>query len=293
MPELPEVQVVVLGLKDLLIGHTILDVQTDWAKSLRITKTQLRQYVIQFEIKAVRRIGKMIVLDLDSDWSLIVHLKLTGQLVYHQRLNSQKVTIFGAGHPSDSLISNLPDQTTRIIFELNDTSFLFFNDVRKFGWVKLLRTKGLRQSPLMQSIGPDALDVQASEFIELLGSRRKSIKACLLDQSILAGCGNIYADESLWLSKIHPRTPAFKLTSVRLGDLHYHLQAVLNLSISKGGSTSRNYVDALGLKGRYLTFAKVYQKTGSPCQRCKFKIKRIVVAGRGTHICEACQKVSL
>ena len=290
MPELPEVQTVVLGLENLLLGHKILEVQTDWPKSLRITPVQLKDYVLKTEIMSIRRIGKMIFIDLSSNYSLIIHLKLTGQLVFHQRLDTGKMNIFGAGHPSDSLVSQLPDKTTHVIFTLEEASFLFFNDMRKFGWIKLLCTTDINQSDLIQRLGPDALSVQSSEFTKLLMRRHKAIKACLLDQNIIAGCGNIYADESLWLSKIHPQKPASELTLTQLSILHHHLQDVLNFSISKGGSSSRNYVNALGQKGRYLDFVNVYQKAGIPCSRCQFPIKRIKVASRGTYICQRCQQ---
>lgn len=290
MPELPEVETVVMGLRDLLLGHKIQKVETDWPASLRIDEHQIKANILDCKITGLQRIGKMILIHLASHNTLVIHLKLTGQLVYRQTTALNEVKLFGAGHPNKSLISALPDKTTRVIFNLDRKANLFFNDVRKFGWIKMLPTSSIHQADFISKLGPDALTITSKEFVQVLCKYRRSIKACLLDQTIVAGCGNIYADESLWLSRLHPQTPACNLNKDQLKMLHKQLQYVLKLSIKQGGSSSRNYVNALGAPGSYLDFVEVYQRTDQPCHRCHTPIKRIVVVNRGTHICSNCQR---
>ena len=284
MPELPEVETVVLGLRDHLIDHRIEAVSYDWPKSLRLKPEALKR-LKGAKIRAVGRRGKMILLHLSEDRTLVIHLKMTGQLVYKRADFS-----FGAGHPSASLIDKLPDKTTRVIFKLDGGGQLYFNDMRKFGWIQMTATKDLDNFKSIQALGPDALSISAADFVKIFKLKSKSVKACLLDQTLLAGCGNIYADEALWASKIHPRTPAKTLSEKTLKLLHKELQAVLKLSLEQGGSSSKNYINALGEKGKYLEFAKVYQRREEACFRCTSLIRRIEVAGRGTHICPVCQK---
>lgn len=286
MPELPEVETVVVGLRKLLLGHKIVRLEFDWPKSYPNSKTDTEAFVFGARIIDVRRRAKAILIDLDSDYTLVVHLKMTGQLVYRGD------TDFGGGHPNDSLVNSLPDKSTRVEFEFENGHKLFFNDVRKFGWVKLFRTLEVDNIDFMKKLGPDALTISEKDFINRIGKRNKSIKACLLDQTILAGCGNIYADESLWMSHIHPKTAANKVKKSDLALLHANLQSVLNLSIEQGGSSNKNYVNAEGEKGNYLTFANVYGRKDLPCNRCGDDIVRIVVASRGSHLCQTCQKVS-
>lgn len=290
MPELPEVETVVTGLQDLLKGHRVQAVEHDWPKSFRITAREVKHSLIDACVIGLRRLGKMILIDLDNQYTLVIHLKMTGQLVYKRANNSEEVEGFGAGHPSSSLISKLPDKTTRALFRLDKQAILFFNDLRKFGWIKLLPTGLVEEADFISKLGPDALCISDKKFVQQFSGRNKSIKACLLDQTIIAGCGNIYADEALWRSGIHPAVPARRLAKGQLGQLRRNLQDILALSISKGGSSSRNYVNASGERGKYLDFVNVYQKAGQPCSKCANEIKRIIVAGRGTHICDICQK---
>jgi formamidopyrimidine-DNA glycosylase len=177
--------------------------------------------------------------------------------------------------------------------EFINSDKLFFNDQRKFGWMRLIPTSEVPLIDFMQTVGPEPLDddFTVDRFIERLMTRRSSpIKAVLLDQKVLAGVGNIYADESLWGAKIHPSTPVVKIPRTKLVVLHQSLRDVLRLSIERGGSTDRNYVDARGKKGSYLGFANVFRKEGQPCPRCGTEIIKIRVAGRGTHICPKEQK---
>jgi formamidopyrimidine-DNA glycosylase len=193
------------------------------------------------------------------------------------------------------LVGSLPDKSTRVIFDLGDSK-LFFNDSRKFGWVRLVPTIEIDNIDFFKKLGPEPLsaDFTAQEFIKRLRKRPNSvIKAALLDQAVIAGVGNIYSDESLFAAKIHPASRINKLSDNQLKLLHKELIAVLRLSIKKGGSTDRNYVDARGKKGSFLTFAKVFRRNGLPCPRDGTIIVKSRVAGRGTHTCPHCQKIQL
>ncbi len=288
MPELPEVETVRVGLAELLPGKVVKSVQHDWPKSFPNATADVDNFLIGAKIAEVKRRAKVLIIELDSNYSLIVHLKMTGQLVFRSDDNKKR---FGAGHPNDSLINKLPDKSTRVIINFGDSK-LFFNDQRKFGWMRLVPTAEIPNIDFFKKIGPEPLasNFRAKQFIERLNKRPKSnIKAVLLDQTIIAGVGNIYADESLFAAKIHPETRVQDIPTIKLNKLYKELIAVLKLSIAKGGSSDRNYVDAKGNRGSYLNFAKVFRRDGQPCPRCGTIITKIRVAGRGTHVCPQCQ----
>lgn len=302
MPELPEVETVRLGLQKLLPGKIIAGVDYDFPKSFPNVPSDVNQFVIGAHVVLIRRRAKVLIIDLSSQYSLVIHLKMTGQLVY---VPTQKNTAngtkqnkdderFGAGHPNESLIGALPDKSTRVTISFTDGSTLYFNDERKFGWMRLFPTIEVPNIDFFLRVGPEPLEASFTPKVlyERLQRRKNStIKSVLLDQSILAGVGNIYADESLWASKIHPETRVIALRKNQVTLLHKELVSVLRLSIEKGGSTDRNYVNAEGKKGSYITFANVFRKEGTPCKRCATQIIKIRVAGRGTHVCPRCQKV--
>lgn len=287
MPELPEVETIRSGLQRLLPGRRITAVDTDTAKSFPNAVDSVKHFLLGSTIVLVSRRAKVLLIELDTKYSLVIHLKMTGQLVFIE--GDER---FGAGHPTDSLIGTLPDKSTRVIFSFADGSHLYFNDQRKFGWVRLIPTAEVPNIDFMKKLGPEPL---GADFTwEVLRDRLKrrpqtNIKAALLDQSVLAGVGNIYADESLWGAKIHPATLVKHLTDETIKALYTALRAVLNLSIAQGGSTDKTYVDAEGNKGSYLRFAAVFRREGHPCPRCGATIEKIRVAGRGTHVCPVCQ----
>lgn len=287
MPELPEVETIRAGLAKLLPGKVVEDVWYDWDKSFPNAPADVARFLVGAEIQKVRRRAKVLIIELSGGWALIVHLKMTGQLVF--RGEEQ----FGAGHPSDSLIGRLPDKSTRVILDFTYGAKLFFNDQRKFGWMRLLPTVEIPEIDFFKKVGPEPLesDFTAAGFIERVRRRQKSsIKAVLLDQTVLAGIGNIYADESLWGAKIHPSTAVADIPRAKLVALHKSIQGILKLAIESGGSTDRNYVDAEGKKGSYLSFANVFRRQGQPCPRCGTIIEKTRVAGRGTHFCPYCQR---
>jgi len=289
MPELPEVETVRRGLYELIIGRKVAKVNHDNPKSFPNASADVVNFLIGATITDVRRRAKVLMIDLSTGYTLVIHLKMTGQLVFRG-----KDAVFGAGHPNDSLIGELPDRSTRVTFEFADGSHLYFNDQRKFGWVKLLPTLEVPNIDFMQKVGPEPLeaDFTAEQFAERFKRRAKtSIKAALLDQTVVAGVGNIYADEALWGAKIHPQRLVGSVSQVEFEKLYTELRSVMNLAIEKGGSTDKNYVNAEGKRGSYMDFARVFRREGQACPRCGTTIIKFKAAGRGTHICPHCQRL--
>lgn len=286
MPELPEVETVRIGLAKLLPGRVIKQVEFDNPKSFPNPPGDVANFVVGAKVLLVARRAKVLLIELSSKYSLVIHLKMTGQLVFRGEHN------FGAGHPNDSLIGKLPDKTTHVTIYFEDGTKLFFNDQRKFGWVRIFPTAEVPNIDFFQKVGPEPLDSSFTPevFYRRMQRRKNSnIKAVLLDQTVLAGIGNIYADEGLWGAKIHPSTLVKDVTREQADVLYKELIDVLKLSIEKGGSTDRNYVNAEGKKGSYISFARVFRREGKPCPRCGTTIEKIRVAGRGTHVCPHCQ----
>lgn len=289
MPELPEVETVRRGLHELIIGRVVKKVVYDTAKSFPNASADVEQFLIGATISDVRRRAKVLLIDLSTDYTLVIHLKMTGQLVFRA-----PDVAFGAGHPNDSLIGELPDRSTRVTFTFADGSHLYFNDQRKFGWVKLIPTIEVPNIDFMKKVGPEPLeaDFMPEQFAARFKRRAKSpIKAALLDQTVIAGVGNIYADESLWGAKIHPLRKVATITDAEFNKLYHELRDVMNLAIAKGGSTDKNYVNAEGKRGSYMDFARVFRREGLPCPRCGTIIVKFRATGRGTHICPNCQKL--
>jgi formamidopyrimidine-DNA glycosylase len=288
MPELPEVETVRLGLARLLPGRQVVNVDFDWPKSFPNADSDVRQFVIGAKVTGVKRRAKVLLIELSTNYSLVIHLKMTGQLVF--RSSSEK---FGAGHPNKSLVGSLPDKSTRVTLAFKDGSQLFFNDQRKFGWMRLIPTSEVMSIDFFQKVGPEPLSADFTWQVmreRLMKRQNSNIKAVLLDQAVLAGVGNIYADESLWGAKIHPATLVNQLSAAQFHKLHDELIFVLQLAIKKGGSTDKNYVNAEGKSGSYLSFARVFRREGQRCPRCGTIIIKTRVAGRGTHLCPHCQK---
>lgn len=288
MPELPEVETVRAGLQSLIVGKTIAKTCSDWPKSFPNAEADVKAFVHGAKIAGVRRRAKVLMIDLSTEYTLVIHLKMTGQMVYRGTGEA-----FGAGHPSESLIGKLPDKSTRVIITFSDASTLYFNDQRKFGWVRLYPTIEVPNIAFMQKVGPEPLSADFTQTIfreRLMKRPNTNIKAALLDQSVLAGVGNIYADESLWGAKIHPNTLVKHLSKSQTDLLFTELQFVLNLAIEKGGSTDKNYVNAEGKRGSYMDFARVFRRENQACPRCGTTIIKTRVAGRGTHTCPTCQR---
>lgn len=288
MPELPEVETVRRGLQGLIVGRTVTHADFDTLKSFPNSTADVEQFLYGATVTAVRRRAKVLLIDLSTNYTLVIHLKMTGQLVY---LKDESVR-FGAGHPNDSLVGQLPDRSTRVTLTFADGSHLYFNDQRKFGWMRLMPSLEVPEIDFMKKVGPEPLedDFTAEEFAGRFTRRANtSIKAALLDQTVVAGVGNIYADESLWGARIHPKRLVKTVTADEFRLLYTELRDVMNLAIEKGGSTNQNYVNAEGKRGSYMDFARVFRREGQQCPRCGATIIKFKAAGRGTHVCPVCQ----
>ena len=287
MPELPEVETIKTGLVKLLPGKILVAVDFDWAKSFPNAPADVEKFLIGARITDVNRRAKVLLIELSTNYSLVIHLKMTGQLVF---VGSD--VKFGAGHPNKSLIGDLPDKSTRVTLDFVDGSKLYFNDQRKFGWVRLMPTPEVMNLDFFKKVGPEPLsaDFNWKQLRDRLQRRKNtSIKAALLDQTVIAGVGNIYADEALWGAKIHPAELVKVLSDAQIKELYVELILVLKLAIEKGGSTDKNYVNAEGKKGSYMSFARVFRREGLACPRDGAIVEKSRVAGRGTHTCPVCQ----
>lgn len=273
MPELPEVETIARGLRAALPGRRIVGVRlgkTDFIDDPAAIERELPGA----RIVAVRRHGKFLVLDLESsngtahNFSLLIHLGMTGRLV----------------------ICN-PDapvpRHTHVYLALDNGHELRYTDIRRFGRIEILPRES--QEKRLSSLGLDPLEVSETQFIALLKARRARIKALLLDQHVLRGIGNIYADESLWRARIHPMRLGAKLTASELRRLHRAVRAVLNEAIQLRGSSIADYVDSEGNLGGFQRRHRVYQRHGKKCFRCGATIRRTIVAGRSSHFCPRCQ----
>lgn len=278
MPELPEVETIKRGLSKFIIKKKLTKTTILCAKSFVGTP-------VTGTVKAIRRFGKALIIDLDNGKSLMIHLRMTGQLIYDGKER------FAAGHPSDNFIDELPNKQTRVVLEF-DSGSLFFNDQRKFGFIKVIDTNKVEQDTFIKKLAKEPWQMTPEEFYEKLQKHKNSpIKAVILDQTIICGLGNIYADESLFMSGIHPATKAGALTKKEASTLLSMAAKAMDTAIASGGSTMKDYVKADGTKGDYLDkFAQIFNRTGKPCLVCGTKIEKIRVAGRGTHICPNCQR---
>ena len=282
MPELPEVETIRRGLIKYIKNQKLQSTEILCAKSFQGEPTIGK-------VINIRRFGKALIIDLDNKKSLMIHLRMTGQLIYDPA--DHKVSDrYAAGHPSDNFTAKLPNKQTRVILHFNSGT-LYFNDQRKFGFIKTLPTAEVKQDQFIQKLAKEPWDMTADELYAKLQKHPNScIKATILDQTIITGLGNIYADEALFASRIHPERKSGTITKKETAILLDAAKTVMDKSIASGGSTMATYVKADGTKGDYLElFAQVFRRQGQPCPRCGTTIQKIKVAGRGTHICPHCQ----
>lgn len=286
MPELPEVEVVRLFLESHLIGKKITKLEILTPKSF-IACPEHAEGVEGQKIISTSRLGKQLSLHLQNGLILLFHLKMTGQIIY------EGVSL---GHPTPlhSFSEGWPNKSTRLIFTFSDKSKLYFNDQRKFGWVKLLNQTDLVEA--QKNIGIDLLSPKFTTkyFYTKLKSSSQSIKQILLDQSKFAGIGNIYANDALFLSHLHPQISSKNILLFQAKILRQNLIKIIKESISQGGSTAKDnkYIHPDGSHGQHQFHFRVYQRDGEPCLRCHTPIKKIKIGGRGTFYCPVCQKSS-
>lgn len=291
MPELPEVETIVRGLNDRITGHKIIDFELLESKAIQFDKNLITGVILEQQISSIWRRAKVMIWDLSSGYSLLFHLKMTGQFI----LRSPNHAAFVGGHPTPSMKngSQLPDNTTRAIFTLDDGSKIYFNDQRKFGWIRLLPTEEVHSDKFLASVGPehDSDSFTPIYFWGKIRNRITPIKALLLDQKIVAGIGNIYADEALHLAKIHPARKGSSLSKAEVSALFNAILTVLADGIKYGGTTFDKYVNEKGEPGSYIKHARVFRREGQNCARCGDVIVKTRVVGRGTHYCPTCQPI--
>jgi formamidopyrimidine-DNA glycosylase len=250
-------------------------------------------------VVGLRRFGKLLVIDFDNGESLAFHLRMTGQLIYRAltpSVSSSGPALIGSvagGHPNKSFVGELPDKTTRAVFEF-EKGVLFFNDQRKFGLFEFLPSLEVEKMPFVAKLGPEPWKMTVLELKKrLLRHKKSKIKAVLLDQTVMAGLGNIYADETLFLAGVHPERLAGDLNDDEIAKIIEGAKKSMEASLKSGGSSLRNYLRVDGSYGDYLTlFANVYGRAGERCKVCGEKIAKIKVAVRGTHFCPRCQRAS-
>ncbi len=294
MPELPEVETIKRGLADKIVDTKITEINILNPKSFQ---GEIKDVIAQ-TITAVRRRAKVLIIDLSNHQSLVFHLKMSGQLILSSSESNSKIPKVVGGHPTKDMLGQMPNKSTRVIFSLSTTNNnpkdyqLYFNDQRKFGWVKVIATDQITQTSWLKSLGPEPLE---SEFtVEILKkqlSRRPKtpIKVALLDQQLIAGIGNIYACEACFMSRIDPKKLIKDLTESEIELLHQSIIDALQASIKYGGSSKTNYLNASGEKGYFLDVATVYDRTDQPCRVCQQPISKIKLGGRGTYFCINCQ----
>lgn len=320
MPELPEVETIRRGLSPLILKKKIVQVEVDKKTQKCFQGDEAR--VVDAVVTGLRRRGKALLIDLDSGWTMMIHLRMTGQLIWRdasfggvpalssvtrpsqdtKSTSSQLVETqeeydelmehqFAAGHPSKNFTADLPNGQTRVTFVFNEGT-LYFNDQRKFGFVKVLPTGEVEQEKFIRELAKEPWEMDEKELFSQCQRHAKApIKAVLLDQKVIAGLGNIYADESLFYAGVHPATRAGELNGAQVKQILEGACSVMMESIDSGGSTMATYIKPDGSTGSYLeSFAKVFRREGRECLRCGTEILKTRVAGRGTHYCPKCQK---
>lgn len=288
MPELPEVETIARQLDGVIRGREIKKVEILRKVSFQGDCDEL----LGKTISRVDRHAKMIVWHIkDFDKVVMIHLKMTGQLIYDNKkaVGSDKHTVVG-GHPTVDWIAKHPTKHTRVVVEFEDNSVLYFNDLRVFGWMRLVTIDDFEK--LLSKLPPD---VNANEFSfeyfdKIVEGSGRPIKLTVMDSDKIGGAGNIYTNDALNLSKIDPRRRSKSLTSEERKKLYGALKEVIEKGIKYGGASAANYVHVSGLGGKYQDHFLVYNRDGEKCKNCNGKIVKIKLGGRGTYFCEKCQK---
>lgn len=281
MPELPEVETVVRGLKSTVEGRTIRAVTLRApSASISVSKSlegRFEQVLAGKTIRDITRRGKNILISLSGDLTLWVHLKMTGHFFW-----------LPPGEPVDKhdlvLFDFEPDQSGESEYQLR------FNDYRRFGRLRLFYSAELSKQKGMRELGPEPLELSAAEFVALCHRRPRALKAALLDQSFLAGIGNIYADESLFAARLHPRRITTGVSRLKLIELHGHIQRLLRRAIRLAGTSVDSYTGVNGQPGQFQKYLLAYNNEGKPCRRCGRTIVREMIGSRSAHYCPGCQK---
>jgi formamidopyrimidine-DNA glycosylase len=293
MPELPEVETIARDLRRGLVGLTIKDFKVVNERTrrarpfLNLGENEFRRALVGRIVKQINRRAKMLIFELSGDKYLLAHLKMTGQLI----LKRPRGRLVVGGHQITGVGLALPNKFTRAQLGFSDGSRLYFNDIRRFGWLKIFDKTGLDKE--LSSLGPEPLEKKFTvvSLGEILRRKaRTTVKQAIMDQKQLVGVGNIYADESLFAARIKPQRLAGSLKGMEIDRLHRAIGEILKLSIANRGTSFSDYRDGHGHQGNFVKLLKVYGRAGEPCPVCGRQIKKMTLGGRGTHWCAHCQR---
>jgi len=292
MPELPEVETIRMGMEKYIVGHEVVGVDVRLPK---IVKEGDTEKLTGGKIIGARRFGKVLSLDLDNNFSLVAHIKLTGQFIY-----------LGPNRPKESILSSeltgpLPGKHTHLILNLDKGGNLYYNDIRQFSWIRILPTESVVDFPFIHELGPEPIRLANTRsgqafltldvFRGIVSGTLQKIKVLLMDQKKIGGVGNIYANDALFLSGIDPTRKANSLSLREQSKLYESIIEVLKQGLKYGGATEMNFVNVLGQGGGYQEHFLVYGREGKPCpNNCGGIILKIRLGGRGTYYCPNCQK---
>ena len=290
MPELPEVEAIKLQLGRLLKGHKIVSVEVKSRKTFQGDGTK----IIGGKVTGTRRFGKVSVIDLNNGCSILTHVKLTGQYIYRgPNLSNPKPL-------SPKVMGGIPGPHTLVTFNLDKGGNLYYNDVRRFGWIRVVKTSEVETEQFIKKLGPEPFGsaqghgpkiLTLNIFKDILSKSGRPVKIVLMDQEKMGGVGNIYANDARWLAKISPKTPAKDLDQKSVKDLYKAMLSVLKEGIKHGGASELAFVTPDGTEGEYQKHTLAYGQEGEPCERChKAIIKKFFLGGRGTYFCPKCQK---
>lgn len=281
MPELPEVETIKLQLEKFLKGKKVVSIEV---RNRKIFQGDEKK-ALGTRILGTRRFGKVLCIDLSNKYSILAHVKLTGQFLYKGPELSSK------GRLSEKVIGGIPGPHTHVIFSFEKGAKLYYNDVRRFGWIKITKSEEVITDNYIKKLGPEFFkDLTLEKFREILSKSGRSTKLVLMDQEKMGGVGNIYANDALWLARINPRTPASQLDGETAGRLYSAILTVLKTGLKYGGASELAFVTPDGKEGKYQEHTLVYGQ-GNICPRCKrAKIVKFFMGGRGTYWCSNCQK---
>ncbi|MFH0852726.1 MAG: DNA-formamidopyrimidine glycosylase [bacterium] len=278
MPELPEVETIRRQLDSLLAGKKIRSVKVSLPKMVKLNLGKFKKIVVGAKINCVLRRAKILIVELSNDWSMLVHLKMSGRLIFRRK---------------GEKLQEQDEKWNHLIYEFFDGSRLFHNDLRQFGYVKLVKTAELAEFFEKEKLGPEPLekDFMIDDFAAILKKRPNAkIKQFLMDPSNVAGIGNIYSDEILFFAGMHPLRRASGLKTTEIKKIFDGIKKILTEALKFRGSSDRDYLDALGREGNYVPHLKVYGREGEKCKKCGEIIERLKIGGRSTHFCPACQR---
>jgi formamidopyrimidine-DNA glycosylase len=291
MPELPEIETIKKGINQLVKGKQFSEVEIRDKKIAEFSEADFDSKIKDKTFLEARRRAKILILKTDGQFGLMVHLKMTGQLIFEDSTGQQE----GGGHPDRAYSGKkLPHEFTRIIFSFGDGSKIYFNDIRRFGWIKIIDQNNLDGIEEINKLGPEPFSSEFTvKYLKDVFNRRSrsNVKNLLMDQTEIAGIGNIYANESLFKAGIDPRRKAGDINEEELKKIFVAIKNILKKAIELKGTSSNTYVDPRGEQGGYWEKLQVYGREGEKCRRdgCQGRVEKIEIGNRSTYFCSSCQ----